>query len=218
MGRLCSKSGGGGFRCPNGDTCGNPNDFGLLPTDDAIIDTDYAYYGIHNFDNIAQSLLVVFQIVTAEAWSNYMYSLMDVELPFLAGFYTITLVMFGSYFLMNLILAVIIQAFINITKKELDDEVRKLTSDAEMSIDPIKLIKTIQREEKREILREKQGIKSKIWTSLRAFLAKRIAKKGSIEATHPEEFAEEKKSQPVFQDNRMSRVLFGDLLTKSKMV
>lgn len=50
-----------------------------------------------------------------------MYNLMDTSLPFLAGFYTIILVVFGSFFLMNLILAVIIQAFINITKNELEE-------------------------------------------------------------------------------------------------
>ena len=73
-----------------------------------------------------------------------MYSLMDVEVPFLAGLYTITLVLFGSYFLMNLILAVIIQAFINTTKKELDAEVEKITNEGKTEqIDPLKVIKAI---------------------------------------------------------------------------
>lgn len=67
--------------------------------------------------------MVVFQIVTGEAWSSYMYNLMNVEIPFLAGLYTISLVLFGSYFLMNLILAVIIQAFIRTTKTEYELEI-----------------------------------------------------------------------------------------------
>lgn len=153
MGRLCTKT-GGTFHCPADNTCGNPDDFGLSPEDDDIINTAYAYYGAHNFDNIYQSLLVVFQIVTAEAWSSYMYSLMDIELPFLAGFYTITLVMFGSYFLMNLILAVIIQAFINITKKELDEEVRTLANTGENKvdgIDPVQFITQIREQESLDI-------------------------------------------------------------------
>lgn len=37
-----------------------------------------------------------------------MYNLMDVEEPIFAGVFCIFLVMFGSFFLMNLVLAVII--------------------------------------------------------------------------------------------------------------
>jgi Ion transport protein len=70
----------------------------------------------------------VFQIVTAESWSTYMYNLMDVDWPFFAAIYTIFIVVVGSFFLMNLILAVIIQAFIQITKRELEDDVRKLNN------------------------------------------------------------------------------------------
>lgn len=120
--RMCSTSGSGTFICPNGRFCGNPEDYPLV--DDKSILKPYMYFGIHNFDNLANSLLVVFQIVTAESWSTYMYNLMDVDSPFFAALYTILLVMFGAFFLMNLILAVIIQAFINITKKELEEEVK----------------------------------------------------------------------------------------------
>ena len=56
-----------------------------------------------------------------------MYNLMDVGLPLFAAAYTIMIVIVGSFFLMNLILAVIIQAFIQITKKELEEEAQKLT-------------------------------------------------------------------------------------------
>jgi hypothetical protein len=66
------------------------------------------YYGIHNFDNFASSMQVVFQLVTTENWSNYMYNLMDVDSALFAAFYSITIVVIGSFFLMNLVLAVII--------------------------------------------------------------------------------------------------------------
>lgn len=121
MKRVCSKTGSGNFECPQSEYCGNPEEFDLSDDLENLTSKAYIYYGIHNFDNIFESLLVVFQIITAEAWSSYMYNLMDVDLPFFAGLYTITLVMFGSFFLMNLILAVIIQAFVNITKKELEE-------------------------------------------------------------------------------------------------
>lgn len=80
----------------------------------------YMYYGIHNFDNFMNSFLVVFQLVTTENWSNYMFNLMDIDNAFFAALYSISIVVIGSFFLMNLILAVIIQAFITITRKELE--------------------------------------------------------------------------------------------------
>jgi hypothetical protein len=55
-----------------------------------------------------------------------MYNLMNAEMPFLAGLYTISIVLFGSYFLMNLILAVIIQAFIRTTKSGYEEEIEVL--------------------------------------------------------------------------------------------
>jgi hypothetical protein len=67
----------------------------------------------------------VFQIVTGENWSSYMYNLMDVGLPLAAALYTIMIVIVGSLFLMNLILAVIITAFIQITEKEIKQEKQK---------------------------------------------------------------------------------------------
>ena len=80
------------------------------------------YYGIHNFDNFFNSLQITFQLVTTENWSNYMYTLMDVDVPWFAVLYVLTVVVIGSFFLMNLILAVIINAFITITTKDLEDK------------------------------------------------------------------------------------------------
>lgn len=131
IGRICSKTGSGLFECPTDRYCGNPEDFDLSIDHENITTRPYMYYGIHKFDNIFESLLVVFQLITSEAWSSYMYNLMDVDLSFFAGLYTITLVMFGSFFLMNLILAVIIQAFITITKSELEEQVRQLGEEEE---------------------------------------------------------------------------------------
>lgn len=87
------------------------------------------YYGVHNFDNFINSLQVTFQLVTTENWSHYMYTLMDVDVPWFAVLYVIMLVVIGSFFLMNLILAVIINAFITITRKELEEEAMKMMLD-----------------------------------------------------------------------------------------
>jgi uncharacterized protein YxeA len=122
--RMCSKSGYGEFQCPADQYCGNPAEFGI-PLDSENADVKpYMYYGIHSFDNLGKALQIVFQIVTTEAWSTYLYNLRDLDSGLFASLYTISIIVVGSFFLMNLVLAVIINAFITITKKELDEESR----------------------------------------------------------------------------------------------
>ena len=68
-------------------------------------------YGITTFDNMGKSLLTVFQIITMDSWTTLMYNTMDSELYFLAAIYYCTLIFLGSFFLINLILAIILDSF-----------------------------------------------------------------------------------------------------------
>jgi hypothetical protein len=43
---------------------------------------------------------------------------MDVDVPILGGFYCLSMIIIGQFFLMNLFLAVIVYAFINSQQKE----------------------------------------------------------------------------------------------------
>ena len=49
---------------------------------------------------------------------------MDVDIPFLGGAYCLILMVLGQFFLMNLILAVIIFAFIKSQKEALQNDVK----------------------------------------------------------------------------------------------
>lgn len=71
-------------------------------------------FGIPNFTHILFSIYSIFQVVTMDGWSTIMYNMMDSQFPFLAALIFIFLIIIGSFFLINLILAVIIKAFINI--------------------------------------------------------------------------------------------------------
>lgn len=51
-----------------------------------------------------------------------MYNMMDADTPFLGAVFIILIVVVGSFFLMNLILTVIIQSFVDITKQDLAEE------------------------------------------------------------------------------------------------
>ncbi|TNV87903.1 hypothetical protein FGO68_gene16047 [Halteria grandinella] len=128
---VCTKSGTGTFHCPADRYCGNPADFNLPITPSTVNLKPFTYYGIHNFNDLANSLQVVFQIVTAESWSTYMYNLMSADSPILATIFTISIVALGSLYLMNLILTVIIQTFVSITEKEIAEEAAKLNERAQ---------------------------------------------------------------------------------------
>ena len=59
------------------------------------------------FDNIGKALLTEFGILTNDDWATILFNVMDAELPWLAAIYFCFLVIFGSFFLVNIILAVI---------------------------------------------------------------------------------------------------------------
>nr|XP_055023196.1 voltage-dependent L-type calcium channel subunit alpha-1D isoform X1 [Misgurnus anguillicaudatus] len=91
--RPCSLS-GQGRQCPlNGTVCRDgwhgPNN------------------GITNFDNFMFAMLTVFQCITMEGWTDVLYWMNDAmgfELPWV---YFISLVIFGSFFVLNLVLGVL---------------------------------------------------------------------------------------------------------------
>lgn len=67
--------------------------------------------GITNFDNFGLSMLTVFQCITNEGWTNLMYWMTDVNGPVSPTLYFISLVILGSFFVMNLVLGVLSGAF-----------------------------------------------------------------------------------------------------------
>jgi len=105
--KVCSESMMGNFLCPDQMTCGNPQDYGIPLAKDGVYNDSAINYGISGFDNLGQSLLTVFQIITMQGWSKIMLNLMDADLAFIGSLYCIIIVVIGSFFLMNLILAVI---------------------------------------------------------------------------------------------------------------
>ncbi|XP_053509576.1 calcium channel, voltage-dependent, L type, alpha 1D subunit, a isoform X2 [Ictalurus furcatus] len=63
--------------------------------------------GITNFDNFLFAMLTVFQCITMEGWTDVLYWMNDamgIELPWV---YFVSLVIFGSFFVLNLVLGVL---------------------------------------------------------------------------------------------------------------
>jgi hypothetical protein len=85
--------------------------FGYSMTADQLMNqatyTEDLGFGLMNFDHIGIGFMTIFQIVTLEGWTGIMYQTVDAVgwvMPSL--FYTL-LVFFGSFFVLNLVLAVL---------------------------------------------------------------------------------------------------------------
>jgi len=84
---------GGMLHCPNGTIC---REYWEGPQ-----------YGITNFDNIGQAMLTVFQCITLEGWTDVLYWVHDSQGNSFQFIYFVTMVVLGSFFVMNLILGVL---------------------------------------------------------------------------------------------------------------
>lgn len=76
-----------------------------------MLDDSGSNFGIATFDNMILGFVTVFQMVTLEGWSDIMYNLMDASVPYIAVIFCSLVVVIGSFFLLNVVLAVIMEAF-----------------------------------------------------------------------------------------------------------
>ena len=53
-------------------------------------------------------------MITLEGWTKIMYNLMDSDISWMAVIFSILLIMIGSFFLLNVILAVLAEALNNV--------------------------------------------------------------------------------------------------------
>jgi len=68
-------------------------------------------FGITNFDNFGLSMLTVFQCVTLEGWTDVLYWVNDAMGNSWPWIYFVTLVLFGTFFILNLVLGTLVGEF-----------------------------------------------------------------------------------------------------------
>ena len=139
----------GYVNCPNNYLCGkliaNPN------------------YGVTNFDNILYSFLMVFQSVTLEGWSSIMFGLIKTFSIF-SVVYFVPLVFVGSFFLLNLTLAVIKAKFTDTQgEKKESNTIEIKEKEDECNFNDLKNFKKLERE---HIKRYSKKLKKRIVNSL----------------------------------------------------
>ncbi|XP_047285476.1 voltage-dependent L-type calcium channel subunit alpha-1C isoform X27 [Homo sapiens] len=89
----CALETGHGRQCQNGTVC-KPG-------------WDGPKHGITNFDNFAFAMLTVFQCITMEGWTDVLYWVNDAVGRDWPWIYFVTLIIIGSFFVLNLVLGVL---------------------------------------------------------------------------------------------------------------
>ena len=92
--------------CLGTQVCGHPLDYHIDLKYENVTSNPQINYGITSFDNLFRATLTIFQVITLEGWSDILYNYQDSTNVFAAAFFS-SIVLIGSFFLLNLILAVI---------------------------------------------------------------------------------------------------------------
>ena len=74
-----------------------------------------------NFDSFNNAFLTVYQVLTMENWQSVLYSAMRGQIPAVAAIYLVTWIFIGNYILLNLFMAIMLDAFGDDHEEEEDD-------------------------------------------------------------------------------------------------
>jgi hypothetical protein len=84
-----------------------------------------------HFDHIGGALLIVFQSMTMEGWVDIMYMVQDGDGNLMATIYFFMVILITSFFVLNVILAVIAENLIANEKEENEEEIKRTSQLAE---------------------------------------------------------------------------------------
>ena len=82
-------------------------------------------WNIINFDSFGHSMRSIFVAITLEGWINMTYNYADSNSPWLSAIFFILLVIFGSFFAVNLVLAEVMESFYSSRAAEHEKELQK---------------------------------------------------------------------------------------------
>ncbi|XP_046591889.1 sodium channel protein 60E isoform X2 [Neodiprion lecontei] len=111
-------------------------------------------HGYTNFDNFLWSMLTTFQLITLDYWEDVYNKVLSACGPISVSFFTVV-VFFGSFYLINLMLAVVALSYeeeAEITNEERRKDLTDHREDSTFSFDPTKInIKTLTKDKQKKI-------------------------------------------------------------------
>ena len=103
-------------------------------------------FGYSQFDNFGTAVLTIFQSITEEGWTKILYMLIDSFGPTLSVPYFILLILFGVFFVLQLLLAVLEDNF----SKANEEALKKSQQEAEEKAAKVQRLKALKNREKRQ--------------------------------------------------------------------
>ncbi|XP_075980867.1 na channel protein 60E isoform X4 [Anticarsia gemmatalis] len=111
-------------------------------------------HGYTNFDNFLWSMLTTFQLITLDYWENVYNMVLSSCGPMSVSFFTVV-VFFGSFYLINLMLAVVALSYeeeSQITQEERKKDLNEHRDDSTFSFDPTSLaVRTLAKDSRKRI-------------------------------------------------------------------
>ena len=98
-------------------------------------------WNIINFDSFPYSMRSIFVAITLEGWINMTYNYSDSNSPWLSAIFFILLVIFGSFFALNLVLAEVMESFYS---SQAEDLAKDMAKKADTKVEEEKLQKKEQ--------------------------------------------------------------------------
>ena len=87
-------------------------------------------FGVTRFNTLPTAFVTIFQCITEEGWTDVMYQIMDGWMPGPGAVYFVLLIMVGSFFCLNLTLAVIWSEFSKADEaREATEQIEEHTSE-----------------------------------------------------------------------------------------
>ena len=126
--------------CPVGNWCGNSLQYNL----NIDYRDEFLNFGFTNFDNIFYSMLTVFLVIQTEDWSKILFLFQNAYTPAVIQIYFNIVIFFGYFFTLNIILAMLCEAF--------------FFSNKEKNLEKIRQIKMIQIKESKESLENQEQL------------------------------------------------------------
>lgn len=117
------KNAWGGFTCPPQYTCGSYLDHGMPLDEDGVQFNSQLFYDVAIWRNFGSSLLAVFQIVTTDTWGNHMYNLISSSNFLTPVLFCLLINFVGTYYLMNLMIVVIMESYIECNEIYAKDDI-----------------------------------------------------------------------------------------------
>jgi hypothetical protein len=114
------------YTCPeNTFGCGTPLMKNLSLSTDHLETQGFLHYGMTTFDNLPLAFVSIFQMITLEGWVNVMYNFMDAGMPWMGVMFCSLLVIICSFFLLNVILAVLSESINNVDLEDPNENKKK---------------------------------------------------------------------------------------------